>query len=447
MTTIAVTASMLSAAIVAAAVDEDLLPGRRVLVTVNEAAIPEVMAGVADAPGFESLASRFDAVLDLNEAVAPHLPGSVVAGDSHARAARARLAEMAGGPVSRLVLASLDSEVSMTLARMFPEARIDLVVDRLVAYGPTPRSIPRSVTERVERVVHADLVPGAQPRQLVEFGVETVTVGSPAIRTVIAGLAGSQAPTPGDEALILGERWGDAGVLTGDEEDRLHTRMVDAAADAGHHAIAFRPHPHARPTFPAAIVARAAERSLDFRLMATADPVEVFYARTPPSAVIGCSSTALATASAIFGLPAFSVGTADVARAITTPDDPSRVALALTRATVSSLDDGQHPPLDVPVAAFLDVVVDQMRPDVLRRADAAAHAVVSQCAGADDFLVPPSSGPRAPSRHRPQVTGARRLLGRVGASGAGRRLRSARNVLAALGFSARLRTASSRRRD
>ncbi|MFW7415402.1 polysialyltransferase family glycosyltransferase [Demequina sp. SO4-18] len=438
MTIIAVAPTLMAGAIIAAAIDDGLLPGRRVLVTVNDAEIPEVTPTIAAHRGFDSLAARFDEVVHLNDVIAPLHPRGLGAATPHGRAVQARLVEAAGGHVSRLVVPALRRDPVNALARMFPDARIDAVADGLMAYGPTAARLGRDIAARVERHLYVDLVPGTRPRQFADAGAEPVEVAMSGVRAAIASMAGTPTPTDTDEAWILGEPRSGSGALTPEDNGALDRRLLDAAADAGFQAVAFTPHPDARPSYPVTLAQRAAQRSVRFRVITGAEPTELMLERTRPRAILGRASTALATASALYGVPAFSVGTADLARAIRAKDDPRRVALALTRASVPSLEDGEQPPLAVEAQALLDVLCHDMSPRRHPRPDDSARAAVAQCDGAREIVETPGRERRAHARDEADSGQSGGGLVRRAGSVIGRGYRGVRSVLAAVWFSARL---------
>ncbi|MFW2512573.1 polysialyltransferase family glycosyltransferase [Demequina sp. SO4-13] len=435
MTTAVLVPHLLAGAMIAATVDDGHLPGRRILVTINDAAIPEITSDIADHPGFASLASRFDAVVSLNEAIAPLHPRGWAADGPPARSARARIAQLAVETVDRVVVPSLDHLPSAAFTQMFPQARVDVVADRLATYGPAPAHVNRDISARVERVFYADLVPGTTPRMFGNVGATPVPVATESLRRAIGAMAGSPAAEDLEEAWILGERLADLGILTPAQQDALQLAMIEAAAEAGYSAVAFKPHPNSRPGYHGALAERAARLSIRFRVLTDPEPAEVMFERTRPGAVLGSSSTALAIASAVYGIPAFSVGTADVARAMTREDEPQRVALALTRVMLPTFDNGEHPPLDVEAQSLLDVLCHDMQPRRYRRPDSAALEAVRACDGAQQLVDAPAG---AHPRREPAAVRAEGVFGRIGASSPRRRYRSVRNVLAALWFSVRL---------
>src|SRR5690606_4542080 len=50
-----------------------------------------------------------------------------------------------------------------TLLSLFPDARITIIGDGLMTYSPIRVQLPRTVVERIGRVVYADVVQGVEP--------------------------------------------------------------------------------------------------------------------------------------------------------------------------------------------------------------------------------------------------------------------------------------------
>ncbi|MGW0085338.1 polysialyltransferase family glycosyltransferase [Streptomyces sp. NPDC003393] len=328
---------------------------RRVLLLTNNAAVPEVAPPLSEMSGYREIAARFDQVEDYNEAIAPHHPAGWQPRPDDAplweRVLRTRW-RLGTGPVT-LVVESIQVSPARSLAAAFPGAPVHVYADGLMTYGPTREEPPHSVAVRVQRLLHLDLVPGLRPLLLSEFGVEPELVPHDAFRAVLAELslaaaddaevarAAEAAPT----ALLLGQYLAALGVLTDEEEEDLHVRMVRAAAAAGHESVAFKPHPSA-PVGRSEVLEREAARA-GVRLTVLGGTVlaEALYARLPLELVVGCFSTAMLTAAAYHGIPVARVGTETVLRALTPHQNSNRVPLTIVDHVVADLERGAAPRL------------------------------------------------------------------------------------------------------
>ncbi|MCZ9346545.1 alpha-2,8-polysialyltransferase family protein, partial [Streptomyces sp. TRM76130] len=87
-----------------------------------------------------------------------------------------------------------------------------------------------------ERLLHLDLVPGLKPLLLTEFEVASEVVPTETFTKVLAELVATGAGLPDVEqpALLLGQYLSALGILSAEEEEDLHVRMLKGAVDLGH---------------------------------------------------------------------------------------------------------------------------------------------------------------------------------------------------------------------
>ncbi|MEU0599402.1 polysialyltransferase family glycosyltransferase [Streptomyces sp. NPDC006393] len=328
---------------------------RRVLLLTNNAAVPEVASRLSDMTGYQEIAARFDQVEDYNEAIAPHHPAGWQPRPDDAplweRVLRTRWG-LGTGPVT-LVVESIQVSPARSLAAVFAGAPVHVYADGLMSYGPTREEPPHSVAVRVQRLLHLDLVPGLRPLLLSEFGVEPEIVPHDAFRAVLAELslaaaddaevarAAEAAPT----ALLLGQYLAALGILTDQEEEDLHVRMLRAAAAAGHESVAFKPHPTAPVRCSEALEREAAAAGVRLTVLGGTLLAEAFYARLPLKLVVGCFSTAMLTAAVYHGIPVARVGTRTVLGELTPHENSNRVPLVIVDHVVADLELGSTSPL------------------------------------------------------------------------------------------------------
>ncbi|UNS98598.1 alpha-2,8-polysialyltransferase family protein [Streptomyces tubbatahanensis] len=341
--------TLYGAATLAAALDAGHFEAadQRLLLVSNNAGNPETTPALDAMPGFARLRGRFDRVLSWNETIRPFHPGgwSPRSDDAPLWERHLRMLwNLGDGPADevQLVLESLQVEPALAVARLFADAPIDVYADGLMSYGPTRNKLDPLVGGRVRRLLHLDLVPGLTPLLLTEFGVPAEVVPADAFRAVLAELSAdvppSAAEAPEGGALLLGQYLSALDILTVDEEEELHLRMLRGAAARGHGDIVFKPHPVAPARYSRALEKEAGELGVGLTVLSAPVPAEALYARMRPALVVGCFSTALLTASAFYGLPAARTGTELLLERVTPYENSNRVPVTLVDALLPDLD-------------------------------------------------------------------------------------------------------------
>ncbi|MEV3873255.1 polysialyltransferase family glycosyltransferase [Streptomyces sp. NPDC049906] len=379
-------------ATLAAALDAGLLPAadRTVLLLSRNAAVPETAPPLDASPGFARLASRFDEVRSWNATVAPFHPSawSPRTQDVPLWERSLRLAWDLGDEEVALVVESLHVNPAMAIARIFPDAPLHVYADGLMSYGPTRDRLDVLIGTRVRELLHLDLVPGLRPLLLTEFGVPARPVPTDAFGKVLDELAdatgdvdlppadrGADGPGP---ALLLGQYLAELGILTPDEEEDLHLRMLHGALARGHRRFTFKPHPTAPARQSARLARAASEAGAELTVLDRPVLAEVLYRRRPPGLVVGCFSTALFTAATFHGLPVARVGTELLLERLTPYQNGNRVPVTLVDALVPDLaaaPDGAGSGTAVDAAALVTAVGFAMQPRVLadRRPEAVEY--------------------------------------------------------------------------
>ncbi|MFI0237112.1 polysialyltransferase family glycosyltransferase [Streptomyces sp. NPDC016845] len=322
---------------------------RRILVVSNTAAIPEVGTPLDRMSGFDRLRPEFDEVRSWNEFIYPHHPvgWSPRKQDAALWEKAVRLAWDLGDEPVEIACESIQANPSRAVAEIFADSPIHIYADGLMSYGPTRNRVPHGMTSRIVRVLHLDLIAGLRPMLLSEYGVEPEPVPNEAIVAVLdeigaqgadllaRRLPGTDAPT----AVLLGQYLSAIDLISQDEEEELHIRMVRAAAAAGHESVLFKPHPSAPAAYSDSLDAAAAQ--LGVRLTVLDAPVlaETVFAYLRPRLVIGCFSTALMTAAAFYDIPVARVGTELLLERITPYENSNRIPLTIIDA---ALPDAEH---------------------------------------------------------------------------------------------------------
>ncbi|MER8008322.1 alpha-2,8-polysialyltransferase family protein [Streptomyces sp. NPDC094149] len=357
--------TLYGAATLAAAIDSDCFEDedRSLLLVFNNSATPETTVPLDEMPGFEPLRAHFDEVLSWNEAISPFHPGAWVprADDVPLFERYLRLLWGLGEDRVELVVESIQVAPALTVAQLFIDAPVHVYADGLMSYGPTRNKIDPLVGTRVRRLLHLDLVPGLTPRLLTEFDVPAEVVPTEAFLKVLGELTASVADLPvlpDDSALLLGQYLSALGILSPEEEEDLHVRMMRGAVERGHRAVVFKPHPTAPARYSRALEAEAGKLGVDLTVLEVPVLAEVLFEKSPPALVVGCFSTALFTASAFYGLTVARVGTEMLLDRLTPFQNSNRVPVVLSDALIADLEGGKS---EAPVAAdTLDGLLDAL---------------------------------------------------------------------------------------
>ena len=358
-TQIFLASTLYGTATLAAALDSDCFrpADRRILLVCNNAATPETTPGLDEAPGFDRLRERFDDVLSWNETISPFHPGgwSPRLDDVPMWERHLRLLWNLGDDPVELAVESIQVNPALGVSQIFTGAPVTVYADGLMSYGPTRNKIDPLVGTRVDRLLHLDLVPGLTPLLLTEFGVGPEIVPTDAFVKVLAELgdtADELPPLPDEPALLLGQYLSALDILTAEEEEDLHVRMLRGVVQLGHTRVVFKPHPSAPARWSRALEQEAEKLGADLTVLDTPVLAEVLYQRLRPVLVVGCFSTALLTASALYGLQVARVGTATLLDRLTPYDNSNRVPVTVVDALLPELTDRtavaeQRPGMDV----------------------------------------------------------------------------------------------------
>ncbi|MGY3203649.1 alpha-2,8-polysialyltransferase family protein [Streptomyces sp. TE5632] len=344
-TQIFMASTLYGAATLAAALDSGCFApaGRRILLVSNNATTPETTPAVNEMPGFEHLRPRFDDVLSWNEAIFPFHPGGWAPrlDDVPLWERHLRLLWNLGDDDVALAVESIQVNPALGVAQIFTDAPVTVYADGLMSYGPTRNKIDPLVGTRVERLLHLDLVPGLEPLLLTEFGVEPEVVATPVFTKVLAELVdtGAELPDVAEPALLLGQYLSALDILSAEEEENLHVRMLKGAVHLGHSRVVFKPHPTAPARFTRTLEEEAERLGVALTVVDTPVLAEVLYQRMRPALVVGCFSTALLTASALYGLPVARVGTDTLLDRLTPYENSNRIPVTIVDALLPAPTD------------------------------------------------------------------------------------------------------------
>ncbi|MEU5138184.1 polysialyltransferase family glycosyltransferase [Streptomyces sp. NPDC021139] len=352
--------TLYGAATLAAALDAGLFGprdgARRILLVSNNAAIPETALRLDEMHGYGRISGRFDTVVSWNEAIRPHHPSAwgPRGNDVSLWQKAFRLAWGIGErDLVELAVESIQVNPARALAAIFSEAALHVYADGLMSYGPTREKLPLTLARRVQRLLHLDLIPGLRPMLLSEFDVEPVTVPDEAFRAVLDEVSRDAADDPElapvlrekPTAVLLGQYLAAINILTAQEEEDLHVRMLTGAARAGHRSVVFKPHPTAPAGYTAALSKAAADTGVRLTVLDAPLLAETLYHHCAPELVVGCFSTAMVTASAYYDVPVARVGTALVTERLKPYPNSNRVPLTVVDHLVPDLEHGATPAL------------------------------------------------------------------------------------------------------
>ncbi|MFI1357126.1 polysialyltransferase family glycosyltransferase [Streptomyces sp. NPDC020898] len=317
---------------------------RRILVVSNTAAIPEVGTPLDRMSGFEKLRPEFDEVRSWNEFISPHHPAgwSPRAQDAIMWEKAVRLAWNLGDEPVEIACESIQANPSRAVAEIFADSPIHVYADGLMSYGPTRNRIPHGMSSRIARVLHLDLIPGLRPLLLAEYGVEPVPIPNEPIVGVLNEIGEQGVDILADRipvenrptAVLLGQYLSAIDLISQEEEEELHVRMLRAAARAGHTAVLFKPHPSAPAAYSTSLETAATELGVHLSVLREPVLAETVFAYLKPQLVVGCFSTALMTAATFYGIPVARVGTESLLDRITPYENSNRIPLTIIDAAL-----------------------------------------------------------------------------------------------------------------
>lgn len=331
------------------------IAAERILLVSNNAVVMELSEPFTTTPGAESLLTRFDRVVDLNEALAPlHVhPSSWRPDHADLPIVESYLRRRWGlgeDEEIELVLESPQVNPAIALGRVFSRATIRVHADGLMSFGPTRSQIPLTNGQRMSVLHCLPLVPGISPRLLHEYDIvhrpasfDTFTevvreLGEASAEALDAEL-GDMVSTRPPWALVVGQYLSALGLISSEEETQLHIDMIEAAVARGMDVIVFKPHPAAPPSQTGPLFEAAERLGVTLQVLDLPVLAEVIIDRLSPALIVGGFSTALMTAREIYRVPALAVGTDLLLEAITPYQNSNRIPLTI----IAEICDGSDP--------------------------------------------------------------------------------------------------------
>ncbi|MCG2622250.1 alpha-2,8-polysialyltransferase family protein [Arthrobacter sp. I2-34] len=393
MTQLVAASTLFQCACLATMIDDGRFPeanGERILVLAASVHQPELGERIQDSLGFKSLASRFDRVVDLAELIWPRRPGQFKPRDEELsmweRLLR-RYWDIDDSPL-QLVVESIQVDPALALCRIFHAATVWVHSDGLMSYGPTRNPLPSLIADRLDGILYLDLVPGLQPQLLREHEPQAIAFDAARVKASIVELSDNTELPPihrnrnGSMALVLGQYLSDLGILTPDEEDQLHRKMVAKAAARGARTCIFKPHPSAGPSATRALQQAASRHRVSLVVLDTPVLAEVLMEQLQPDMVISCFSTALATARFVYGIEALAVGTELLLERLSPYQNSNRIPVTIAdavfaRGTPAPAAELPDTPLLHQLQPLVEAVSYCMQPETLRALRPAAAEYVA----------------------------------------------------------------------
>ena len=315
----------------------------RILVVSNNGQIPELTVPIQDIEETKGLFTRFDRVVDLNQMLEPLSPVSWNPSEKDLpvweRFIRSHW-EL-GNEELELVLESPQTNPARAFARLFHEASIRIHADGLMGYGPTRTSMELTTGQRMTSIHYLPFVRDLYPRLLNEYDIVPVELNLDTFKSTVDELVDSYSVVleqhlghlkNASTALLVGQYLAQLSLLSADEEFELHVGMLSEAKSRGASTVVFKPHPTAVPTTLLRIKRAAEELELDFVIFDQPIIAEVVLAWLQPVAVIGCFSTSLAVAHAVYGIESIAIGTEKMLEAITPFENSNRIPVTIADA-------------------------------------------------------------------------------------------------------------------
>lgn len=361
----------------AAALDEGLIEpgGERILVSFNSARVPETSIAIDAQPNLATLRARFDRVEPLEGILSPLHPSSWDPAEADLPIL-SRLLSRSWGLDDELELFVQSPQVApaRTLLSLFPHARITIIGDGLMTYSPIRVQLPRTVVERIGRVIYADVVPGITPLVFAGpgeggkdgGGAERMPVPPAAFRKALTetGTEDARLDALADDTptvLVLGQYLAALGLVSVDEEISMQRAMIDRAMTWDARRIVFKSHPSAPPSVTDVVRAQAEGRGAEFVEYRGAEPAELVAERLNVKGVVAGFSTALPTVQTLFHRPIASAGTEMVLRRLKPFENSNRVPVtivdAVTRADSPYRDSAR-------LQLLIDAVGFVMQPEI-----------------------------------------------------------------------------------
>jgi hypothetical protein len=323
----------------------------RILLISDNRVVNDFGAPFHSSPIGRTLTPAFDRVIEFNRLIWPNHPATwrPRADDLPLLERLLRREWDLGTADLELYVESIQSPPATALAEVFGTSDVFVHADGLMSYGPTRNVLPVQLSQRLAGLIIAELVPDLDPVLLAEYRVPILRVPAARLRATFElmsrvadpALAAFAADTTahtehtGPTAIIVGQYLADIDLLTAAEEQGLYASMLRTAVEEGTAVssdaarILFKPHPAAGATVTALLHEQATALGVQLEVLPAQVPVELCVHRLRPDLIVGCFSTALATASGLYGVRAHAVGTELALERFTPYENSNRVPVTI----------------------------------------------------------------------------------------------------------------------
>ncbi|MCA0849988.1 alpha-2,8-polysialyltransferase family protein [Salipiger thiooxidans] len=372
---------------------DDTLPpaAERVLLVSTHTPDPEARDALLEfARTSPHVAKTFSKVLSLNAILAPQHPTQwkPPADELDALAIQSMLRAIFGAaPDERvdLMMESIQTPPSNTLARIMTGSDVYLYSDGLMTYGPTRFELPYPVASRIRRLYYMDFVPGLKPSLLREYGVETRAVAPAALRETLEALSTvTKADLDADgldgAPVFLGQYLSGLNLCTPEEEVELYAQALNICSllnKGNGDTVFFKPHPTFSTGLLHALKTSPRLRNFDLRILDTGPLMEEFLMHYRPAFIASVFSTGLATAREMFGIEAYSYDTLPFLQRLKPYENSNRVPAALIHYGFPEIASRRAElPLET-LQAKIDLLSAGMQPKLLARTEAEKAALLA----------------------------------------------------------------------
>jgi hypothetical protein len=362
--------------------------GDRILLVSNNSADPEaedeLLSFALKSP---AVAAVFRGVESLNRLLGSQHPTQwkLPEDELHRHTLRALLtAVFRTERVDSVVMESIQTPPSNTLARVFSDADLHVYADGLMTYGPTRFALPADIGCRIRTLHFVEFLKGADPAYLREFRVERRPVEPGVLRESLRSLSTASrddlAAADLDGApVFLGQYLAGLGLYTVEEEIDLYARGMRATATAAKsNTVFFKPHPTFAPGLVNSLVASPLLDGLDVRVLAGGYLIEEFLLHHRPSLVCSVFSTGLASARELFGIPCYRFATRQFIGRLKPYENSNRipaVVVAYAFPDITSRGSWFEPAPDL--QGKIDLIAASMQPGLLIRTPEAKESLLA----------------------------------------------------------------------
>lgn len=281
-----------------------------------------------------------------------------------------------------LMMESVQTPPSNTLARIMSGSDIHIYSDGLMTYGPIRFALPHAVGSRIRGLYYMDFIPGLKPCLLREFAVPCHPIPPARLRATLEAMSEISKQDLNAEGLdgapvFMGQYLSGLGLCTADEEVDLYVRALNICAVSERATtVFFKPHPTFSHGLLHALKTSPRLGKFELRILDTAPLMEEFLIHFKPSFIASVFSTGLATARELFGIDAYSFETAAFLEKLTPYENSNRVPAALIYYAFSEVTTRMPSITGINLQQKIDLLAAGMQPKILLHSQAEKQAIL-----------------------------------------------------------------------